>query len=379
MTSERLNYRVQRELISFLYASGGYALPAQLLVILLVAWLVKPWVPDSVWGAWSSISLLCLSCRAIHLGWRRYHRAVSRVRLEYEYFIGSTCTAIFWAMGLLFFMSYLPEPQRMLLVLLSCLYITACTVLLLNSKSCFYGAVVPISLALWLELTAEPSSTTAVTELILLFTILFAELARRRILRWQVAGLHNRFTSADMASQLRKRTETLRLASEQDGLTAIANRGKFEEELEVQWRRCGRAAAPLSLVLLDVDYFKQFNDRYGHQAGDECLRQVAALLKQALRRDDDLAARYGGEEFVLLLPFTDLPGALSVAEAVRQNLAKLALPHIGSLVANQVTCSLGCARLMPEPEIPSSELVEMADVALYRAKRNGRNRIEIAD
>lgn len=189
LASERLNYRVQRELISFLYSSGGYALPAQLLAILLVAWLVKPWAPDSLWSAWSSISLLCLGCRAIHLWWRRFHRAVSRVRLEYEYFIGSTCTAIFWAMGLLFFMSYLPESQRMLLVLLSCLYITACSVLLLNSKSCFYGAVAPIGLALWLELMAEPSSTTPVTELILLFTILFAELARRRILRWQIAGL----------------------------------------------------------------------------------------------------------------------------------------------------------------------------------------------
>ena len=162
-------------------------------------------------------------------------------------------------------------------------------------------------------------------------------------------------------------------------LTAIANRGKFEEQLEVQWRRCARAAAPLSLLLLDVDYFKQFNDKYGHQAGDECLRQLAAVLKQALRRGDDLAARYGGEEFVLLLPFTDLPGALTVADSVHRGLARLGLPHAGSLVANRVTCSLGCARLIPDPEIAPGELVEMADVALYRAKRNGRNRIEVAD
>ena len=379
MGNERLNYRVKRELISFLYASGSYALPAQLMAMLLVAWMVRPWVPERLWSAWFAISLLGWLCRTFHLVWRRFHRLVSRIRLEYEYFIGSTCAAIFWAMGLLFFMSYLPEPRRMLLVLLSCLYITACAVLLLNSRNCFYGALLPIGLVLSFELLAEPSSTSGVTLMILLFIIMFAELLRRRILHWQTTGLHNRFLSAEMASQLRRRTESLRIASQQDGLTAIANRGKFEEQLEVQWRRCARAAAPLSLLLLDVDYFKQFNDKYGHQAGDDCLRQVAAVLKQALRRDDDLAARYGGEEFVLLLPFTDLPGALTVADSVQRALARLALPHAGSLVANRVTCSLGCARLIPEPEIAPGELVEMADVALYRAKRNGRNRIEVAD
>ena len=379
MDNDRLNYRVKRELISFLYASGSYALPAQLMAMLLVAWMVRPWVPERLWSAWFAISLLGWLCRTFHLVWRRFHRLVSRIRLEYEYFIGSTCAAIFWAMGLLFFMSYLPEPQRMLLVLLSCLYITACAVLLLNSKNCFYGALLPIGLVLSFELLAAPSSTSGVTLMILLFIMLFAELMRRRILHWQTTGLHNRFLSAEMASQLRRRTESLRIASQQDGLTAIANRGKFEEQLEVQWRRCARAAAPLSLLLLDVDYFKQFNDKYGHQAGDECLRQLAAVLKQALRRDDDLAARYGGEEFVLLLPFTDLPGALTVADSVHRGLARLGLPHAGSLVANRVTCSLGCARLIPEPEIAPGELVEMADVALYRAKRNGRNRIEVAD
>lgn len=182
-----------------------------------------------------------------------------------------------------------------------------------------------------------------------------------------------------MAKQLRKRTESLRVASQQDGVTAIANRGKFDEQLELQWRRCSRAAAPLALILLDVDYFKQFNDRYGHQAGDDCLRQLALVLRNVLRRDDDLAARYGGEEFVLLLPFTDVMGAKTVAEAVSQQLQDLTIPHQQSMVAERVTCSLGCACLIPQPDIASSELIEMADVALYRAKKNGRNRIEIAD
>ena len=126
----------------------------------------------------------------------------------------------------------------------------------------------------------------------------------------------------------------------------------------------------------------QFGEHQQQTAAVECLDERVHVDGDArlLRCHADRVGQVEtGGEFVLLLPFTDLPGALSVAEVVRRNLAKLALPHIGSLVANQVTCSLGCARLIPEPEIASSELVEMADVALYRAKRNGRNRIEIAD
>ena len=379
MVSERLNYRVKRELIGFLYASGSYALPAQAAVMSFIAWLVHPHAPVALWWSWLLGSSATLLWRTLHLYWRRYHRSASRLRLEYEYFIGSTCSAIMWAMGLLFFMSYLPETQRMLLVLLSCLYMAACSVLLLNSVRCFYGAIIPVSAALCLELLAREGAINQVIILVVLFSVLFSELTRRQILRWQTAGLYNRFLSADMAKQLRKRTESLRVASQQDGLTAIANRGKFDEQLEAQWRRCCRAAAPLALILLDVDYFKQFNDRYGHQAGDDCLKQLALLLRNVLRRDDDLAARYGGEEFVLLLPFTDVTGARTIAEAVRQQLRLLAIPHHHSLVAERVTCSQGCACLIPQPDMASSELIEMADVALYRAKKNGRNRIEIAD
>ena len=379
MVSERLNYRVKRELIGFLYASGSYALPAQAAVMSFIAWLVHPYAPLALWWSWLLGSSATLIWRTLHLYWRRYHRSASRLRLEYEYFIGSTCSAIMWAMGLLFFMSYLPETQRMLLVLLSCLYMAACSVLLLNSVRCFYGSIIPVSAALCLELLAREGAINQVIILVVLFSVLFSELTRRQILRWQTAGLYNRFLSADMAKQLRKRTESLRVASQQDGLTAIANRGKFDEQLEAQWRRCCRAAAPLALILLDVDYFKQFNDRYGHQAGDDCLKQLALLLRNVLRRDDDLAARYGGEEFVLLLPFTDVTGARTIAEAVRQQLRLLAIPHHHSLVAEQVTCSQGCACLIPQPDMASSELIEMADVALYRAKKNGRNRIEIAD
>ncbi len=379
MVSERLNYRVKRELIGFLYASGSYALPAQAAVMSFIAWLVHPYTPVALWWSWLLGSSATLIWRSLHLYWRRYHRSASRLRLEYEYFIGSTCSAIMWAMGLLFFMSYLPETQRMLLVLLSCLYMAACSVLLLNSVRCFYGSIIPVSAALCLELLARDDAISHVIILVVLFSVLFSELTRRQILRWQTAGLYNRFLSADMAKQLRKRTESLRVASQQDGLTAIANRGKFDEQLEAQWRRCSRAAAPLALILLDVDYFKQFNDRYGHQAGDDCLKQLALLLRSVLRRDDDLAARYGGEEFVLLLPFTDVAGARTIAEAVSQQLRQLAIPHHHSLVAEWVTCSQGCACLIPQPDMVSSELIEMADVALYRAKKNGRNRIEIAD
>ena len=178
---------------------------------------------------------------------------------------------------------------------------------------------------------------------------------------------------------LKQQSDKLRRLANRDGMTGVFNRRALDEILAVEFRRHMRIAAPLGLAMLDVDFFKQFNDKYGHQAGDECLRRVASLLSQVLRREDDLAARYGGEEFVLILPFTDLSGALRVAGLVQKGLSELAIPHKMSQVSPHVTCSLGVATLIPSMELVRTELVEMADVALYRAKKNGRNRIEVAD
>ncbi|MEZ4598281.1 MAG: diguanylate cyclase [Syntrophotaleaceae bacterium] len=163
-----------------------------------------------------------------------------------------------------------------------------------------------------------------------------------------------------------------------DGLTQVANRRSFDEALDREWARLAREKSPLSLVLCDIDCFKKYNDHYGHQEGDECLRLVARALRTCANRPADLVARYGGEEFVFLLPNTPLEGALRIGEKAREAVQALGLKHEASDVESVVTLSLGAASLVPHPAGSAKDLVEAADEALYRAKNAGRNRIVAA-
>jgi len=174
--------------------------------------------------------------------------------------------------------------------------------------------------------------------------------------------------------ELETRNAELAMLSSIDGLTGIANRRTFDAALDREWRRAAREQSDLSLMLLDVDFFKRYNDYYGHQAGDECLRTIARAIATTLRRPADLAARYGGEEFAALLPGTSLDGAQHVAQAVSEAVAALGLPHARSDVACHVTLSIGIAAAVPAPSAGSESLVRHADTALYESKQAGRNR-----
>jgi diguanylate cyclase (GGDEF)-like protein len=161
-----------------------------------------------------------------------------------------------------------------------------------------------------------------------------------------------------------------------DGLTQIANRRRFDEYLSQEWSRHIRMQLPISLLICDVDHFKLFNDRQGHQAGDECLKSVAKAINRCYRAGD-LVARYGGEEFAMVLPQTNRAGAVQVAERVRAAVAAAALPHPASPVCDRVTVSVGVACMTPPPQSPSdaSALIEQADRQLYLAKKLGRNQV----
>lgn len=195
-------------------------------------------------------------------------------------------------------------------------------------------------------------------------------------------------TTVMLEEQIRHRTEELALAnqaltdlnhrlrelSNSDGLLGIANRRHFDARLDEEWRRAQRQAQPLSLLLIDVDHFKRYNDSYGHQAGDRCLQAVAQAAQSAIKRPGDLLARYGGEELVGILPNTELAGATLVAQAIQRVLGDLHLPHADSPVGDQVTVSIGVATMLPNPQAHSAQLLAAADRGLYAAKESGRNR-----
>ncbi len=182
---------------------------------------------------------------------------------------------------------------------------------------------------------------------------------------------------AERTLQLERANEQLQMLSALDPLTGIANRRRFEEALDGEWRRALRDRLPLSLIMIDIDFFKDFNDACGHQAGDDCLQRVAGAIREALTRPGDLAARWGGEEFAAVLPSTPWRGAAAVAEALRDRVEAMAIPHPRA-PRGVVTISLGAATAIPEEKSSPESLVATADEALYRAKRAGRNRIETA-
>lgn len=177
---------------------------------------------------------------------------------------------------------------------------------------------------------------------------------------------------------LMRAAESLSVLASTDPLTQLANRRAFQMELDQEWRRALRAETSLSVIMLDADLFKSYNDRYGHAEGDRVLQAIAECLNESIRRPGDLAARIGGEEFVALLPETEVAGARVIAERLRAAVLVRAIPHADA-PSGVVTVSIGVAAVRPNPQTVSSALINAADLALYAAKRAGRNRVEVSD
>lgn len=209
-----------------------------------------------------------------------------------------------------------------------------------------------------------PSDLTLLNALLYLLLAGLFESGRRILRSWFVLAIRREQENRVLIQQLQDLANL-------DPLTGIANRRSFHLLLDKAMQRQQQCHTPLSLVMLDVDYFKKYNDHYGHQAGDECLVNIAQCLVAATRSTQDVVARFGGEEFIILLPEATEQQAIEVAERIRQKLQALAIPHVGSPVTGYVTTSMGIANL--RPETTSTRLIAQADAALYQAKKHGRN------
>lgn len=181
-------------------------------------------------------------------------------------------------------------------------------------------------------------------------------------------------TLRDITVQKKAQT-TLEGLAYQDGLTGIYNRRAFDEKLEIEWARSGREKTAMALIMIDVDFFKKYNDHYGHQAGDSCLKTLASSLSKSVVRPHDVVARYGGEEFVVILPNCDAAGALAVGQRISDGVLNLRIPHAESTVGDYVTVSMGAATCIAPDNQGQQGLVTLADAALYRAKKAGRNQL----
>jgi len=178
--------------------------------------------------------------------------------------------------------------------------------------------------------------------------------------------------------QLKLQRDRLESLTMTDGLTEIANRRRFDQHLDQEWRRCARLRIPLSAIMIDIDHFKAFNDNYGHTAGDECLKQIAQTLAEIPTRAGDLVARFGGEEFACLLPGTDGEGAATIAGRLLEAVSALAIPHAWSELSETVSISAGVGTMVPDRDLQPQDLIRQADEMLYQAKNAGRNRVAAA-
>lgn len=179
-------------------------------------------------------------------------------------------------------------------------------------------------------------------------------------------------------SQIKEANVRLHRLSMQDGLTGIANRRYFDEAFEQEWKRALRHQRSLSVLLIDIDHFKEYNDTFGHLKGDDCLKQVAEAIQRSSGRAGDIVARYGGEEFVVALPETDREGAANMAARIQQEIASMHIKHPGS-VTPWLTVSIGAATMIPRQESSREELLGAADTALLQAKRDGRNAVRFSE
>jgi diguanylate cyclase (GGDEF)-like protein len=235
------------------------------------------------------------------------------------------------------------------------------------------------------ELTRQRLLTTVISALRSFRDIVTIEQQRRDLAlaldRLQVMQQQLQNYSYNLEIKVSQRTAELEQANRElhrlahlDGLTGVANRRCFDDYLQHQWQQLGDQVQPISLLIADVDYFKAYNDCYGHLAGDDCLQRIAILLQSLAARPQDLVARYGGEEFVILLPNTPIAGACNVANTILNTIRQQQLPHAMSGISESVTLSIGLSWLIPQPETSLKSLIDMADRALYQAKQSGRDR-----
>lgn len=308
-------------------------------------------------------------------------------RLGIEYAVGTTLTGLVFAAGFATFVPHMPDYERSLILVAIAGMCAGAAVSMGSYRPAYYGyaaSLLATPVIYGAVNFARDGSLVVAAEIYVVAAyfcvVVVIHTGARHFIRESIAL---QLDNHELVTGLRKTNrrlsqdrDALKVAAFTDSLTGVPNRRSFDETLRARWRDGIREETPLGCLLVDIDYFKPFNDRYGHDAGDRCLKRVAAALSDVVHRDIDCAARYGGEEFAVVLPNTSSAGALYIAELIRQEVNDLAIPHEGAPLG-VVTVSVGATSVTPTTEALPVELVRRADQALYAAKEHGRNRVQL--
>lgn len=370
--------KVHSELARFLLRHGQQPISAGILFAFGWLLLLGPSIPTDVALSWLTAQVVLGVFRFFwarkQIQERTWETNAHLIILARNLLISS---GVLWAIGILLFFPYLDDRGQMVLLFLVMGLFPFPLLALQNVYRTFEFFSGPIVLATLISvIDGSPQEWLMFCVMVIIHILL--SVSMRKAYLFRLDNLTNRFTKEEQAEELLRDNKTIQTRSERDGMTGLYNRTYFDTQLEVLWRFGGRAKTPLCLLIIDVDYFKSYNDNYGHQAGDRTLRQFGDILQKVLHREDDVAARYGGEEFAILLPNTAAQGGLDVAERIRESLAREGIRHEYSKVSSSVTCTIGISCLVPSPKDDPAIIIGKADEALYRGKNMGRNQVALA-
>jgi diguanylate cyclase (GGDEF)-like protein len=375
---DRVSPPVARQLVDALYAQDARLLygTASLPLAAVLAYARS----GSIWMlAWGAASLPLAAWRLAVGGAYRRRQRVAVGELDgwvHRCLVGAWLTGALWGAAGVVLVTERDPFVQFLLIVCQTAFVAGGAVRNCSVPVIANGQTLLASVPLLLAALATGDPFYGAFSGFVLFNIVTTRTIVRAVHRQTMSVLLASEEKAALARALEDANHRLEELAATDALTLLANRRGFDARLSQEWRRSRRERTPLSLLLLDVDHFKLFNDRYGHQSGDDCLHRVGQGILGAIRRPADTAARYGGEEFAVVLPDTDEFGAAHVAERVRAAVEALAIPHAASALG-RVTVSVGAATAWPEAgaDPDAAGLVRLADEALYRAKREGRNRV----
>jgi diguanylate cyclase (GGDEF)-like protein len=378
--------------IFLLYTNSLKSVPATILnssILLVLFWTKVPWLTMLIWyGVMLTVSLFRLQQVRKKISTKDFLKQPADKALN-QFILGSSMTGAIWGASFLLFIYYTNEAYSLLLIWIASATAMGGSMSLAPSQRAqnIFVCLIFVPAIIMNILSGNEFNITMGT-LCILFLIVLITLGNT-FSSWVNESLTLQYQNQELLQSLQQKNESLETANSEllktkeflteqtmsDPLTGIANRRSFDHTLIKEWNRCLRRNYPLSCILIDIDYFKRYNDHYGHQKGDQLLREVANIISNQATRADDLVARYGGEEFVVILSNASHDDAVMLAERTRKAIIDAELTHEDSEVSNVITISAGVATITPNNLQDCYEIVHKADEKLYEAKNNGRNQV----
>jgi len=351
---------------------------------LMIYWLVRDYTSQIMALTWLGTLTVINALRFLDISITRtkLHTITDYRTLEKKFALGCAMLGTAYGVGLFLFLPLLPHLNQITILGVVITVIPVAMVSFSTDKLSFLSYYLPaLGLPVFqcLLLGDLFHIYIAIFGIVYLYVVItlfdwhYDVLAEAINLRLTNQGLVISLTSSN--KQLEALNKRLEAISTVDSLTNLANRRHFDDALQRELLRAQRAQTPISLIMLDIDFFKQYNDEYGHVVGDNCLRLISTVLQENVKRPGDMAARYGGEEFCIIMPDTDQRGALNLAEQIKKEVESLNIPHGKSRITNHVTISMGTATTVPGLQVTTNMLINAADKSLYTAKKDGRNLI----